>query len=196
MKKFSMFLSAAILVFLVSLSYSQSLGEIAEKEKQRRAEVKNDKVITDKETSKYWSHSETRESSADISESATKTEKPEDASKDPDQVEDVDPDEPVDFQGRTESYWRKTMSEARQKVKDLENESNALILKVNGLQDQFYKESDGYRRETIQRDLQKGYYEQDLNKENLEKAKALVQELEIEAHKSGALPGWIEDRTR
>ena len=47
------------------------------------------------------------------------------------------------------------MSEARQKVKDLENESNALILKVNRLQDQFYKESDGYRRETIQREIQK-----------------------------------------
>jgi hypothetical protein len=50
---------------------------------------------------------------------------------------------------------------------------------------------DGFKRETIQRDLNKAYYQQDLNKENLKKAEAELQELEKAAHKSGALPGWI-----
>lgn len=194
MKKISMFLSAILLVFLVSLSFSQSLGELAEKEKQRRDEVKNSKTITDEETAKYWTKSGTSESSPNNAASGTVAKKPESEAKESTQAKKPDPDEPVDFQGKTESYWRKTMSEARQKVKDLENESNALILKVNRLQDQFYKESDGYRRETIQRDLQKSYYEQDLNKENLANAKAAVQDLENEARKNGALPGWIEDR--
>jgi hypothetical protein len=194
MKKISMFLSATILVFLVSLSYSQSLGDLADKEKQRRDEVKNSKTITDQEAAKYWTKSGALESSPNNAGPGTVAQKPESETKDSTQAKKPDPDEPVDFQGKTESDWRKTMSEARQKVKELEDESNALVLKVNRLQDQFYKESDGYRRETIQRDLQKGYYEQDLNKENLAKAKAALQDLGNEAQKNGALPGWIEDR--
>jgi len=194
MKNKSMFLSAAILVCLVSLSYSQSLGDLAKEEQQRRDEVKNSKVITDEETAKYWSNAETMNSATGNLAPTTGTQNSQSETNDSAQAAKPKSDEPEDFQGRTESYWRKAMTDARQKVKDLENESNALILKVNGLQDQFYKESDGFRRETIQRDLQKGYYEQDLNKENLTNAKAALQDLENEAHKSGALPGWIEDR--
>ena len=191
-----MLLSVSILAFFVSLSYSQSLGELAEKEKQRREVIKNGKVITDEEAAKYWTDTQTMEPPAGNQAPATDAKNQESEAKDSANAKAANPDEPVDFQGRTESYWRKTMSEARQKVKDLENEANALILKVNQLQDQFYKESDGFRRETIQRDLQKSYYEQDLNKENLANAKAAVQDLENEARKSGALPGWIEDRAR
>jgi hypothetical protein len=87
------------------------------------------------------------------------------------------------------------MADARQKVKDLENEQNVLTLKQADLQFQFFREDDGYKREGIQRDIQKTYYEQDLNKENLTKAKEALEDLEKEARKSGALPGWIESRT-
>ena len=106
--------------------------------------------------------------------------------------EDLWNEEPVDLNGKTESYWRKTMTDARQDVKKYEDEATALELKLNKLQDQFYKEDDGFRRETVQREIQKTYYEQDLNKENLAKARVTLQDLEKEAHKSGALPGWIE----
>jgi hypothetical protein len=105
----------------------------------------------------------------------------------------ADPDEPVDFEGRPESFWRKTMAEARLAVKDLERERDTLVLKINQLQDQFYKQSDGFHREDIQRELQKSYYLQDLNKENLAKARDALADLEKEARRSGALPGWIED---
>ena len=196
MKNFSVLLSATIFVLFVSLSYSQSLGEIAEKEKQRREQVTHNKTITDEEAAKYWTNSGAATPAIGNPKVPEEAKNSESAAKDSAMTKKTDSDEPVDFQGRSEGYWRKTITEARQKVKDLENESNALILKVNRLQDQFYKESDGFRRETIQRDLQKGYYEQDLNKENLAKAKAAVADLENEARKSGALPGWIEDRGR
>ena len=178
------------------MAYSQSLGDLAKHEKERRDSVKNDRVITDEEFAKYKSKSETPKdasgkASAKSDDQGSKEKKADNAAK---KENDSADQEAVDFQGRPEGYWRKTMSAARENVARLENETNVLVLKLNGLQDQFYKEADGYRRETVQRDIQKTYYEQDLNKENLEKAKAALQDLENEARKSGALPGWIEQK--
>ena len=86
------------------------------------------------------------------------------------------------------------MSEARQRVKDLENEKNVLILKQNRLENGFYREDNGFKREGIQREIQKTFYEQDLNRENLRKARDALEDLLKEARKSGALPGWISDK--
>ncbi len=83
------------------------------------------------------------------------------------------------------------MAEARQKVKDLTNEANVIVLKIADMQNKFYSMDDGFKREDLQREIQKSYYEQDLNRQNLEKAKLELQDLENEGRKSGALPGWL-----
>ena len=83
------------------------------------------------------------------------------------------------------------MTAARKKVKDLEDEANVLTLKLNKLQTEFNDAGDQFRGESVQREMQKTYYEQDLNKENLAKAKEELDDLEKEARKSGALPGWL-----
>lgn len=186
-----MLLSVSFFVACVSVAYSQSLVDLANKEKERRAGIKENKVITDKEVAKYKSQSPALalpDQPSGVA-SSLKTEA-EDAKAA--KAEKPDPNEPVDFQGRTESYWRNIMAEARQKVKDLTNEANAIALNIADLQNKFYSMDDGFRRETLQRDLQKTYYQQDMNKENLEKAKAALQDLDNEARKSGALPGWIQ----
>ncbi len=175
----------ALLLTLASAAYSQSLGDLAKKESERRKEVKDEKVITDEEAAKYRSGpvpTNLPDQPAAKSETGSKAVagKEKNAS-----------DEPVDFEGRPESYWRKVMGEARQKVKDLEKQSTELTLKVNNLQNDFYREDSGFKREDIQRELQKTYYEQDKNKEELTKAKDALQDLEKEGRKSGALPGWL-----
>jgi hypothetical protein len=190
MKKFAVLLPIALFITFVSAAHSQSLGDLAEKEKERRAQVKENKVITDEEAAKFRTsdpESSAPEKPAGNAESA-KEGQPAKTS----QSAKTDPDEPTDFQGRPESYWRKTMAEARQKVKDLTNESSVIQLKIADLQNKFYSMDDRVTRESIQRDLQKALYEQDLNKETLKKAEASVQDLENEARKSGALPGWIQ----
>jgi hypothetical protein len=196
MKKLTELLLIAFFILFVSMAYSQSLGDLAKREQERRESVKNDRVITDKEIAKYQSKSEapkdaSGKASARSDDPGSRQKEEDNAAKKENESTD---EEAVDFQGRTESYWRNTMSATRENVTRLENEANVLVLKLNGLQNQFYKEADGYRRETVQRDIQKTYYEQDLNKQNLEKAKAALQDLENEARKSGALPGWIEQK--
>lgn len=192
MKKFAVLLPAIFLIAFISAANAQSLADLAKQEKERREGVKGNRVITEEEVAKY-----TRESHA----SPVAAEQPSSDARPGGQEEGADAekakkdgpesDEPTDFQGRPESFWRKTMADARQSVKDLTNEANVIVLKIADLQNKFYSMDDGFNRETIQREIQKSFYEQDLNRNNLEKAKAALKDLENEARKSGALPGWI-----
>jgi hypothetical protein len=193
MKKSVVFLLTSLFVLTASFVYSQSLAELAKKENERRKEITNDRVITKEEADKYRTDSGKSADVKDQSSVADVSEAEKSDSETQAQSDKINSDEPVDFEGRPESYWRKTMAEARRKVHDLENEANVLILKQNSLQNEFYREDDGFKREGIQREIQKTYYEQDLNKDNLQKAKAALQDLENEARKSGALPGWISE---
>jgi hypothetical protein len=185
MKIFAALVQTVLVFAIASTAHSQSLADLANKEKERRQEVKNDRVITAEDAAKYHSTASAA-SSADQPAAASDSGK-----KDTPKADKPVSDEPVDFQGRTESYWRDTMTAARQKIKDLENEANVIVLKISDLQNQFYSMDDGFKREGIQREIQKGFYEQDKNKEDLAKARDALQDLEKEARKNGALPGWL-----
>ena len=162
-------------------AHSQSLADLAKKEKLHRSRITNERVITAEEAAKYITKSSEPDSSGDQTLIKVKP-------------ENTDLDEPVDFSGRPESYWRKTMSAARQALKELEDEKNVLILRRNRLENEFHRESDGFRRGNIQKEIQKTLYEQDVNRDNLAKAKEALEDLKKEARKSGALPGWISGR--
>ncbi len=187
------------IVFLLMAAISaqsQSLGELGKKEKERRAKVKQDvKVLTNQDADKFKNAPITTGTPATPSDSSAATE--DNAATPPNtEAKPAKPadDEPHDLKGRTEGYWRQTLADARQKVKDLENQGNVLTLRLSDLQNQFYRESDGFKQQDIQREIQKTFYEQDLNKQNQEAAKAQLSDLENEARKSGALPGWLQPK--
>jgi hypothetical protein len=196
MKNFLKLCLTASLLLTASISYSQSLGDLAKKEKQRREGIQNDKVITAEEAAKFKSEPDTPQSTHPQLPDIKTEQKSKEEAVAANPPSKADPDESVDFQGKTESYWRKTMAEARQKITDLENAANVIALKLNDFQNQINAASDSFKRETAQREFQKCLYEQDLNKENLAKAQENLQNLDNEAKKSGALPGWIEDPKR
>lgn len=169
---------------------AQSLADLAKQEKERRAKVTADsKVITNNARAK---DAGTTEAEPTATKQPEKALSPADGKTKPDKLAD---DEPKDLFGRTESFWRQTFSDARKRVKDLEDESRVLQLKINDLQNRFYAEASGFKQQDIQREIQKSFYEQDQNKQNLAKARAELQQLDVEARKSGALPGWIDGRT-
>jgi hypothetical protein len=200
MKPISCIFIGLLLFAAASSAYSQSLADLARKEKERRQAVKTvAKVITNERGTKYdrapiitgkpspvADKTSVDKTAGDVEKTAGEGEAGAAAAQDKALV-----DEPVDFQGRPESFWKQTFADARQKVQDLENESNVLILKFNDLQNRFYREDNGFKQQEIQREMQKTIYEQDKNKENLAKARTALADLETEARKSGALPGWI-----
>jgi hypothetical protein len=193
MKTISALIVCLFLGAVTCSAQTQSLAEAAKKEKERREAMKQAaaKVITAQQASKY-------KSAPITTGTAPATAAPDKAAGEGQAKAEGAPgtdkpavDEPVDLLGRPESFWRKAFAEARQKVKELENQSNVLVLKLNDLQNRFYRENDGFKQQEIQREIQKTFYEQDLNKTSLAKAKEDLADLEREARKSGALPGWI-----
>jgi hypothetical protein len=195
MSKLTAVLATLFLLACAGAAYSQSLADLAKKEKERRQQIKAEtKVITNRDAARFSSGSgstSTRAVEAAPQKPGSEKEGATDAS-----AKETKPasDEPTDYQGRPESYWRQTLADARKKIKELENEANVITLKIADLQNQFYREADGFRQQTIQRDVNKSFYEQDLNKEKLAAAKAELDDLMKEARKSGALPGWLDDR--
>lgn len=192
MKYITAFFFSVFCIAIASTAYAQSLAEIADKEKQRREQTgEAPKTITNDSLSNYSGGSVSTITPLSLPSKKSDSENIEEDVESENQGVEVDPDEPVDFMGRPESYWRETMTSARKKVKDLEDETTVLTLRLNKLQTEFYNSGDGFRQQSVQREIQKTYYEQDLNKENLAKAKEELADLEKEARKSGALPGWI-----
>ncbi len=193
MKRIFLFFAASALFLTAAAAYSQSLADLAKKEKERREKVKADsKVITNNDASKYRAGPVTTVTPAPAAAPQKPVpEKPGAEGETASKAAQTNPEEPVDFQGRPESFWRQTMADARQRVQNLENQANVLTLKIADLQNQFYRESNGFQQQEIQREIQKTIYEQDRNKEELAKAKDQLQELEKDARKSGALPGWL-----
>jgi len=174
---------------------AQSLAELAKKEKERRAAIKTEaKVINNEKAAQaVGSVSAAQPPGTDAEKPAAAGETKPAAEPGTEKARPVT-DEPVDFQGRTESYWRQTFADARKRVAELENQTNVIVLKLTDLQNQFYREANGFKQQTIQREIQKTLFEQDKTKENLAQAKADLVDLEREARKSGALPGWFRDK--
>lgn len=194
MKKTVPVLLAFLFLAAASLLQAQSLADIAEKEKQRRDEIsETPEMITNDAVAGYSGGSVSTATPEPGPSEQSDTDQADQTGETSEETGDEsDSGEPTDFEGRPESYWRETMGAARQKVKDLEQQSTVLTLKMNDLENRFYNIDDGFDRDAVQKDIQKTYYEIDLNKENLAKAEDELQELENEARKSGALPGWIE----
>jgi len=193
MRKTSLPIAAAMMLALAGAALAQSLAELAKKEKERRAQISAQaKTITDANAAKYKGGAVTTGTPAAAPPTASAEKKPP-AAQGTSPADPAEPasDEPVDFQGRPESYWRQTFADARARVAALDNEANVLTLKLADLQNKFYQEADGFRQQQIQREIQKSIYEQDVNKQELANARQQLQALEIEARKSGALPGWI-----
>ncbi|PYV04957.1 MAG: hypothetical protein DMG10_06440 [Acidobacteria bacterium] len=187
------------IVAMAVLGYGQSLGDVAKKEKERREKMKaGSRVITNDDTVKYANGPVTTTTppappAGAPAAAKEKAEPAKPAGETPNAGAGAKPkpDEATDFQGRPESFWRQTFADARQKVKELENKENVLVLKVNDLQNRFFRTDDGFQRQAIQAELQKTFTERDQTSADLAKAKAQLDDLEKEARKSGALPGWI-----
>ena len=191
-------LTTVIVLAIAATVSAQSLADLAQKEKERRDKIKaSSQVITNKDTAKYAGGAVTTQSPPPASQKPEETGESRaesQAGSKPAKAEKAASDEPADLLGRPESFWRQTFVDARKQVNDLEEQHRSLQLKLADLQNRFYSEDNGFRQQELQREINKTFYEQDLNKQNLAKAKAGLQQLEVEARKSGALPGWIEAR--
>lgn len=97
-----------------------------------------------------------------------------------------------DNQGRTEADWRRMMATARERATRAEEDVKRLEPEVRRLENDFYAWSDGSYRERVIKPAWDQARE-DLRKaqEELDQSRSAQADLEEEARKSGALPGWL-----
>lgn len=97
-----------------------------------------------------------------------------------------------DSKERTKEDWQKMINEAKQSVNKWEMKIRELQSQLNKLTNDFYAWDDvAYREGVIKPNMDKTAKELENAKVELEKAKGKILELEEEARKSGALPGWL-----
>jgi len=185
-------------IFLVNLTYGQSLADIAKKEKERRANIKtHGKVITNETVKEHLEDkgnvpgtlSQSTEESAEETpseEAPTQT-----SSETKTATKETTPSEPTDLEGNNEAYWRNRIKDAQQKIADLEKQVNDLQLRLNGLQMSFYAMDDPNQRQLLNSEIDSTFEMLAKAKEDLEKAKQDLEDTREEGRKKGALPGWI-----
>jgi len=198
MKKITIFLVAIICLTGIAL-YSQSLGDLARGEQARRDSISSSRTIafepdppelSDEEvlTEVLTDDAENAESDDDDDAEPGNPKKAKAGSSGDSKVERY---EITDLNGRNESYWRDTMSAARDRIQQLEDETNELTSKRNTLQLQ-HSRTNGSKRAPIKDEIDRVMQDLEQNKSVLEQAREELRSLQNEARSSDAPPGWIE----
>ena len=175
-----------VLLFLacVGLAYGSSVAEVAKKEKERRAKLKE----TNKESNKVF----TNQDIADFK--AKNKDKFGDEDKDSEEQEpakeettQAKKEEPVELRDN-EAYWRKAFAESSGKVNELQNRLDQMQSDYNAL-----SRNTGISDTQLSGELGSQREEMERVKQQLEEAKAATENLQEQARKAGAPPGWVRE---
>jgi DNA repair exonuclease SbcCD ATPase subunit len=192
------FVHGFLILFLLSAvpGHPQSLAEIAKKERERQAQIlKKEKVITlnnqtlsaltgppPKEETKGTAATPTPAAGTPAQAAAATEDK---------KKNKAEPGVYVDDQGRGEEYWRKTISDARDKIAKLEAELSQV-----GRKNPMSWEATINPKHNPQAAMDPTEDQRRLQKttelqEKLRQTRQDLQNLQEEARRSGALPGWL-----
>jgi len=97
----------------------------------------------------------------------------------------------TDSQGRGEEYWRKAMSDARAELTRAKRKHDSLQSEMNKCRVDFTAIDDPAARALVQDRIEELYGELDMAAEAVAAAEQALADLEEEARRSGALPGWL-----
>jgi hypothetical protein len=155
---------------------TQSLGELAAKEQERRKAMKAaGKVLSNADLPKITSPATPK-----TLPEGTAAAKPE-AEQKPKAAEEE----------RDEAWWRQRMSALREELRRNEMFAEALQTRINSLTNDFSSRDDPYQRARIAEDRQKAMAEMDRVKGDMDLQKKKIAEAEEEARRAGVPPGWV-----
>jgi len=181
--KLSAPLLAGVLVTLAVPAFAQSLGELAQREKERRKTTPPAaKTYTNSDLKQVPPPSGTPGKPADEPAKAGDAKKPE-----PEKVEASKTPEPA----KDESYWRGRIMAAREDVRRNEAFKEALQTRINALTADFSARDDPYQRAKVADDRQKALAEMARVSADIEKTTKQIAEIEDEARRAGVPPGWL-----
>jgi hypothetical protein len=193
-----MVLLALAAIALPTFAFAQQqppLAEVARQEAERRKTVKTtQKVITTKDLPESARRAPSPTTPAS-SEAAPAAGAPaaEQAPTDPKAASDAKagakPDVKAD--AKDEAAWRARIEQARETVRRNEAFAEALQSRINGLTRDFVNRDNPVQRAKIGEDRQKALAELDRVRNDIERAKKQIADIEEEARKAGVPPGWL-----
>lgn len=164
---------------------AQTLADVAKKEEERRKDIKApSKVITNKDLSPV-PESSTPPPAAPASTSPAGEAKDKDA-KDQD-AKDKDSKEPP----KDQAYWAGRKKQLTDAIDRDQTYADALQSRINALTTDFVNQADPVRQGAIARDRQKALAELDRLKDQIQKNKKALEDLDEEARRAGVPPGWL-----
>lgn len=160
----------------VSSLMAQSLADVARQEQERRKTVKSSgKVLTNKDLG---------------SAPAAPTIAPAEPAKAPEST--AKPAEPPKEEpAKDQAYWSGRMKELRTQLDRDQTFAEALQTRINSLAADFVNRDDPAQRGVIERDRQRAVAELSRLTKAIEDGKKAIADLEEEARRAGAPPGWL-----
>jgi hypothetical protein len=168
----------------------QTLGEVAKKEADRRkAQPQGGKVYTNKDLPASAQKPATPNPST---EAAPQTPTDPVAAATEQKTEDAKAaaDKPQGDQ-KDQAYWKGRMSTAREELRRSEMFAEALQTRVNSLNKDFNSRDNPAQRSAIGADRTEALNELTRVKQEVERGKKQIADIEEEARKAGVPPGWV-----
>lgn len=160
-------------------SNPNSLAEVAKKEKERREKTKTTKTFTNQDIQDFKEKNKIVDEEKEEGDN-TAAEQPEPAAS-------------TDL-ADNEEYWRQKSQAAQERIQSAEQRVNQLQSEINELTRAFYAEGDGVaQRPLIESERGDRLNALDQAKKEVEDAKVAAENLEDEARKAGAPPGWVRE---
>lgn len=190
-------LPGSVVVFAIAVGLSgspaasgQTLGEVAKKEADRRkAQPQTGKVYTNKDLPASAQKPATANPSTE-----TPAQTPTDpvAAATEQKAEDgkAPGDKPQGDQ-KDQAYWKDRMATAREELRRSEMFAEALQTRVNTLNKDFNSRDNPAQRSAIGADRTEALNELTRVKQDVERGKKQIADIEEEARKAGVPPGWV-----
>lgn len=190
-------LPGSVVVFAIAVGLSgspaasgQTLGEVAKKESERRkAQPQTGKVYTNKDLPASAQKPATANPSTE-----TPAQTPTDpvAAATEQKAEDgkAPGDKPQGDQ-KDQAYWKNRMATAREELRRSEMFAEALQTRVNTLNKDFNSRDNPAQRSAIGADRTEALNELTRVKQDVERGKKQIVDIEEEARKAGVPPGWV-----
>ena len=190
-------LPGSVVVFAIAVGLSaspaasgQTLGEVAKKEAERRK--------TQPQTGKVYTNKDLPASAQKPATANPPTETPAQTPTDPvaaateQKAEDgkAPGDKPQGDQ-KDQAYWKNRMATAREELRRSEMFAEALQTRVNTLNKDFSSRDNPAQRSAIGADRTEALNELTRVKQDVERGKKQIADIEEEARKAGVPPGWV-----
>src|SRR5215467_13873082 len=161
---------------------SQSLGDVARKEEERRKDVKAPaKVYTNKDLGAPIQGGSASDAAKPAPSSA-------DASKEAAKAGD---DKAKDGAVKDQAYWAKRKKDLRERLERGKTQADAMQTRINALSADFASHDDPIQRSAIERDRQRAVDELGHLQQDIKDTQKALTELDEEARKAGVPPGWL-----